>query len=106
MDCVRKLVKKNDEIWGEIRDANKYTMDAQAAKETGDRDEAEAYLYMAGQELEHKDKLRNMAKTMLDKARREGKENIAVLEEMWSAMVERQEEELCHVKTKMDQARK
>lgn len=106
MDCVRKLVKKNDEIWGEIRGANKYTMEAQAAKETGDRDEAEAYLYMAGQELEHKDKLRNMAKTMLDKARREGHPHIDMLDEMWAAMVERQEDELCRVKTKMDQAKK
>lgn len=106
MNCVEKLVKKNDEIWGEIRGANKYTMEAQRAQRMGDKEEAESYLHMAGQELEHKDRLHKMAQNALDKARREGNENIAVLEEMWSAMVERQEEELCHVKTKMDQARK
>lgn len=106
MDCVRYLVKKNDEIWGEIRGANKYIMEAQKAKEMGDRDEAEAYLYMASQELEHKDKLRNMAKTKMEKARREGHDHMDMLDEMWTAMVERQEDELCHVKTKMEQARK
>lgn len=53
-----------------------------------------------------KDKLRNMAKTMLDKARREGHPHIDMLDEMWAAMVERQEDELCRVKTKMDQAKK
>lgn len=106
MKYVRKLVKKNDEIWGEIHGAGQYTTDAQAAKESGDRDEAEAYLYMAGQELEHGDRLKNLARTMLDKARREGHDNMDMLEEMWTAMVERHEEELCHVKKRMEQARK
>ena len=68
MDGVSKLVKKNAEMWGEIRGAHKYTMAAQAAQETGNRAEAEAYLYMAGQDLEHKDQLRNMAETSLAKA--------------------------------------
>lgn len=104
-ELVEALVQKSDEAWEELTGANRYTMKAQRAKEMGNREDMTMYLDMAEQEMGHSEKIQNAARRILDHARSEHNESSPVLDVMWAAMAERQEEKACNIRMRMKQIR-
>ena len=105
MEWVQSLVQKSNEAWEELSGANRYAMKAQKAKEMANTEDMNMYLDMADQELGHADKIKNAGRRLLDHARSEKAESAPVLEAMWAAMVERQEEQACQIRMRIKQIR-